>query len=76
MNASGPFSPAMCIRMYGALWTNLHPRSLNSGEFAKNHLANSAGNMQLASAFPVSCAQMSRHIALILSASSWVLESR
>ena len=42
----------------------------------RNHLAKSAGNMQLASALPVSPAQMSRFMALMASASSWVLESR
>ena len=64
------------MRMYGALWTNLHPRSLKSSEFSRNHLANKAGNMQLASALPVSSPQTSRFMAFRRSASSWVLESR
>ncbi len=42
----------------------------------RNHLANSAGNMQLASAFPVSSPHMDSFCEFIASASSWVRESR
>ena len=76
MKASSALRPARCIRMYGALWTNFTPSSLNPGTLDWNHLAKSAGNMQLASALPVSSPQMGRPIPLIASASSCVRESR
>jgi len=76
MNASEASVPASFMRIYGALWTNLTSLRDESDISARNHLAKSAGNIQLASAFPVSWPHIDRFHELMRSASSWVRESR